>query len=146
MRSVGVPKYCRVALRPRLRIKSPRVLSRAFGRGSFCFTLGQAGSSGSNAWQPISCSGNSPEKGIRDIKETSKRADNAKRLAKKLGGEVRGLFWTIGRYDVALIIEAPDDETIAVFGMSAGKLGYVRTETLRAFTQPEVDEILGRLL
>jgi uncharacterized protein with GYD domain len=86
------------------------------------------------------------EKGIRDIKETSKRADNAKKLAKKLGGEVRGLFWTIGRYDVALIIEAPDDETSAVFGMSAGKLGYVRTETLRAFTQPEVDEILGRLL
>jgi uncharacterized protein with GYD domain len=86
------------------------------------------------------------EKGIHDIKETSKRADNAKKLAKKLGGEVRALFWTIGRYDVALIIEAPDDETIAVFGMSAGKLGYVRTETLRAFTQPEVDKILDRLV
>jgi len=85
------------------------------------------------------------DQGIRNVKDTSKRADAAKELAKKLGAKVRDLFWTIGRYDVVLIIEAPDDETIMTFGLSSGKLGNVRTETLRAFSQDEIKQILGRV-
>ncbi len=67
-------------------------------------------------------------------------------LVKKVGAKVRDLFWTIGRYDVALILEAPDDETMMVFGLSAGKLGNVRTETLRAFSQAEIGQILKRVV
>jgi uncharacterized protein with GYD domain len=67
-------------------------------------------------------------------------------LVKKVGAKVRDLFWTIGRYDVALILEAPDDETMTVFGLSAGKLGNVRTETLRAFSQAEIGQILKRVV
>jgi uncharacterized protein with GYD domain len=63
-----------------------------------------------------------------------------------LAQKVRDLFWTIGRYDVALILEAPDDETMMVFGLSAGKLGNVRTETLRAFSQAEIGQILKRVV
>ncbi len=85
------------------------------------------------------------EQGIRKVKDTSKRADAAKVLAKKLGAKVLDLYWTIGRYDVALILEAPDDETMVAFGLSSGKLGNVRTETLRAFTQSEINKILSRL-
>jgi uncharacterized protein with GYD domain len=59
---------------------------------------------------------------------------------------VRDLFWTTGRYDVALILEAPDDETMTVFGLSAGKLGNVRTETLRAFSQAEINHLLKRVV
>ena len=69
---------------------------------------------------------------IRNVADTSKRAD--------------AVFWTIGRYDVALILEAPDDETMTVFGLSAGKLGNVRTETLRAFSQAEIGQILKRVV
>ena len=86
------------------------------------------------------------DQGIRNAKDTSKRADAAKELAKKLGATVRDLYWTIGRYDVALIIEAPDDETITAFGLSSGRLGNVRTETLRAFSQAEMKQILSRLV
>jgi uncharacterized protein with GYD domain len=82
------------------------------------------------------------DQGIRNVADTSKRADAAKALVKKVGAKVRDLFWTIGRYDVALILEAPDDETMTVFGLSAGKLGNVRTETLRAFSQAEIGQIL----
>jgi len=70
-----------------------------------------------------------------------------KELAKKkIGAKVRDLFWTIGRYDVALILEAPDEETMTVFRLSAGKLGNVRTETLRAFSQAEIGQILKRVV
>ena len=77
--------------------------------------------------------------------DTSKRADAAKELAKKVGAKVRDFFWTIGRYDVALVFEVPYDETMVTFGLSAGKLGNVRTETLRAFTSAELKSILGKV-
>jgi len=86
------------------------------------------------------------EQGIHNVKDTSKRADKAKELAKKLGATVRDLYWTIGHYDVVLILDAPDDETMATFGLSSGRLGNVRTETLRAFSQAEIDEILKRVV
>jgi uncharacterized protein with GYD domain len=86
------------------------------------------------------------DQGVRNVEATSKRADAAKELAKKLGAKVRELFWTIGRYDVALILEAPDDETMVAFGLSSGKLGNVRTETLRAFSQAEIKQILGKVV
>jgi len=62
------------------------------------------------------------DQGIRNVADTSKRADAAKALVKKVGAKVRDLFWTIGRYDVALILEAPDDETMTVFGLSANAM------------------------
>lgn len=39
-----------------------------------------------------------------------------------------------------------DDETMTVFGLSAGKLGNVCTETLRAFSQAEIGQILKRVV
>ncbi|MET0841153.1 MAG: GYD domain-containing protein [Methyloceanibacter sp.] len=86
------------------------------------------------------------EQGIRNVKDTSKRADAAKELAKKLGAKVLDLYWTIGRYDAVFIVEAPDDETITAFALSSGKLGNVRTETLRAFAQGEINQILNRVV
>ncbi len=80
------------------------------------------------------------------MKDTSKRADAAKELDNKFGAKVLDLNWTIRRYDCAVIIEAPDDETITAFALSSGKLGNVRTETLRAFTQSEINQILNRVV
>jgi uncharacterized protein with GYD domain len=85
------------------------------------------------------------EQGIRKVEDTSTRADAAKELAKKLGAKVLDQYWTIGRYDLALLLEAPDDETVVAFGLSSGKLGNVRTETLRAFSQAEINQILKRV-
>ena len=78
------------------------------------------------------------EQGIRNVKDTSKRADAAKELAKKFGATAREFFWTIGSRDCVLIIEAPNDEAATAFALSSGKLGNVRTETLRAFTRSEI--------
>jgi uncharacterized protein with GYD domain len=85
------------------------------------------------------------DQGIRNVKDTSKRADAAKELAKRFGASMREFFWTIGRYDVVLIIEAPNDEAAMAFALSAGKLGNVRSETLRAFSQTEISQILSRV-
>jgi uncharacterized protein with GYD domain len=74
------------------------------------------------------------EQGIRNIKDSPKRADAFKNTAKKAGATVKEVFWTLGQYDVVAIVEAPDDVTMTALGLATGKLGNVRTQTLRAFS------------
>jgi uncharacterized protein with GYD domain len=85
------------------------------------------------------------DQGIRNVHDTTRRAEAAKQLASKLGATLRDIYWTIGQYDLVAIVDAPDDETMTALGLSIGKLGNVRTETLRAFSQSEMAGILGKV-
>ena len=85
------------------------------------------------------------DQGIRNIQDTQKRADAFADLAKKAGANVKQHYWTLGTYDVVSIIEAPDAETITAVGLSTGKLGNVRTETLHAFDKAEMAAILAKV-
>jgi uncharacterized protein with GYD domain len=89
--------------------------------------------------------GSFTDQGIRAVKETGKRAEAMRGLAKKVGVTVKEIYWTLGQYDVVTIIEAPDDASVTAFGLSAGALGNVRTQTLRAFSADEMGKILGRM-
>ena len=82
------------------------------------------------------------EQGIRNIKETTKRADAFRNLAKKMNVKVKDIYWTMGRYDVVTIIDAPDDATASRLLLAAGSLGNVQTETMRAYDASEIDKIL----
>jgi uncharacterized protein with GYD domain len=88
---------------------------------------------------------NFTEEGIRKIKDSPKRADAFKDMAKKVGPTVKELFWTLGQYDVVAIVEAQDDVSMTALGLSTGKLGNVRTQTLRAFFTAEMKNILGKV-
>jgi uncharacterized protein with GYD domain len=43
------------------------------------------------------------------------------------------------------IIESPDDAATTALAMSLAKLGYVRTQTLRAFSAAEMAKILEKV-
>jgi uncharacterized protein with GYD domain len=86
------------------------------------------------------------DKGTHDIKDTVGRSDKFKDMAKKAGVTVKDMYWTLGPTDVVVICEAPDDATATALSMSVAARGYVRTQTLRAFTAPEVGKILERLV
>ena len=88
---------------------------------------------------------NFTDQGIRNVKETTKRADAAKKMAKKFGVSVKEFFWTMGSYDLVVIFEAPDDASMSAFGLAIGEKGNVRTQTLRAFSKDEMDKILRKL-
>jgi uncharacterized protein with GYD domain len=90
--------------------------------------------------------GNFTEQGIRNVKDTTKRADALRDMAKKLGITVRETFWTLGQYDVVAILEAPDEAAMTALGLSIGALGSVRTQTLRAFSGEEIGRILTRMV
>jgi uncharacterized protein with GYD domain len=85
------------------------------------------------------------EQGISKIKDTTKRAEDFKKAAKKLGVSVKELLWTQGQYDVVSVIEAQDEVAATALGLSVARLGNIRSETLRAFTAAEVEKILEKV-
>lgn len=88
---------------------------------------------------------NFTDQGIRNVKDTVKRAEAFRALAKKHKSNVKDLYWTLGQYDCALVVEAPDDETMTTLALSVGTLGNIRTQVLRAFTAEEIGPILGKM-
>jgi uncharacterized protein with GYD domain len=89
--------------------------------------------------------GNFTDQGIRNIKDTTKRASAVKEAAKKVGASVKNLYWTLGPYDVVTVVDAPDDQSLAALLFSIGSLGNVRTQSLKAFEADEVERILGKI-
>lgn len=85
------------------------------------------------------------EKGISDVKDTVKRAKAAQEAWEAVGGRLIGIWWTQGQYDGVLIHEVPDDETATRLLMSLGMQGSVRTTTLRAFSEQEMERIVQGL-
>jgi uncharacterized protein with GYD domain len=86
------------------------------------------------------------EQGIKGIKDTVKRTNSVKELAKKAGCTMKESYWALGAYDVVAVFEAPDDETMTAFSLSVAKLGNVKTQTLRAFSSKEMTGILGKMV
>ena len=86
------------------------------------------------------------EQGIRNVKETINRAEAFKEMAKKSGVTIKDMYWTLGSHDTVVVCEAPDDETAAALLLSVGSLGFVRSETLRAFSLDEMKKVLGKMV
>jgi len=86
------------------------------------------------------------DQGIRNVKETTQRAEAFKEAAKQLGVIAKAVYWTLGQYDLVTIVEAPDDASVTALLLSAGALGNVRTQSLRAFSADEMGQILGKVV
>ncbi|MFQ6015249.1 MAG: GYD domain-containing protein [Anaerolineae bacterium] len=88
---------------------------------------------------------NYTQQGIQNIKESPNRLDAAKEAFRAAGAEIKAFYLVLGRYDIVVIAEAPDDETAAKLALTIGSGGAVRTETLRAFTEDEYRQIIAAL-
>ena len=88
---------------------------------------------------------NFTDQGIRNVKDSVKRAEAFKELAIASGVTVKDLYWTLGQYDIVAIADAPDEMTVTALGLALGKSGNVRTQTLRAFTASDMTAILSKV-
>ena len=88
---------------------------------------------------------NYTEQGIRNVKDTTKRADAVRDLAKKFGATVREFYWTMGKYDLVVIFDAPDDAAMTALSLTIAQAGNVRTQTMRAFSRDEVNGMLAKV-
>ena len=85
------------------------------------------------------------DKGLQSVKDSTKRAAAAKESAKKLGVNMRDIFWTTGEYDLVCVLEADSEIALAAFALATAAQGNVRVQTLRAYSAGEMDTILAKL-
>jgi uncharacterized protein with GYD domain len=85
------------------------------------------------------------DQGIRSIKDTVKRAEAVKSAAGKYGARIKDIYWTLGQYDMVVVIEASDELAATAFALTIGAAGNTRSQTLRAFPPEEMLAILSKV-
>jgi uncharacterized protein with GYD domain len=85
------------------------------------------------------------EQGIRNVKDTVSRARAARQAFEAMGAKLTEVLWTVGQYDLVATVEAPDDETASKINLALCMQGNLRTTTMRAFAEPEMERIVKAL-
>lgn len=83
------------------------------------------------------------DQGIKTVKDSPKRLDAAREVAKKMGCTVGDFYLTTGSHDMVVIVDAPDDEAMARFSLALGMGGNIRSITLRAFPEDSYRKIVA---
>lgn len=84
---------------------------------------------------------NFTDQGIKNVKGSPDRYEAFKAMAEKLEVTIKSVYYTVGQYDLVMIVEGNDEATTAAL-LKAGSLGNVRTQTLRAFSVEEMRKII----
>ena len=89
--------------------------------------------------------GSFTEQGVRNAKDSPKRAEAFKEMARKCGVTVKDVYWAQGQYDVVTILEASDELAVTSLALSVGALGNIRTQTLRLFSAGDMKAIIEKM-
>ena len=89
--------------------------------------------------------GSFTDQGIRNVKETTNRAEAFRAMAGDMRVEVKDLFWMNGPYDICCVLEATDELAINALALKIGMMGNVKTQTMRAFNAQEMSSLLDKL-
>jgi uncharacterized protein with GYD domain len=74
-----------------------------------------------------------------------KRAREFRSDVERRGGKVLSIYWTQGQYDIVSAVEFPDEQSGMAQLLALGSLGAIRTETLRAFSESEMESIIRKI-
>ena len=85
------------------------------------------------------------DQGSKNVKDTVQRTQQFRNDCERRGIKVLGVFWTQGRYDMVAFVDAPDEQAMMANILAMCSQGNIRTETLRGFTETEIDTILRKL-
>ena len=91
------------------------------------------------------CSLGWTEQGIKAVKDAPKRAEAARALAKKVGVEIKQVYMTSGDDDVVVILETETGDNVAKFALALSSQGNVRTKTVRAWSEAEMQKLISEL-
>jgi uncharacterized protein with GYD domain len=83
--------------------------------------------------------------GIKEIKESPGRLNAFRQVCELIGAQLEAFYLTMGRYDIVMIIDAPDRETVAKVLLETTSKGAFTTETSTAFTEDEYKKIIHEL-
>ncbi len=85
------------------------------------------------------------DQGARAASKSLGRYREAKTAFEKLGVTFQGIWWTTGQYDIVTVLQAPDEETLSTALLQLAAAGNLRTESFRAFTEDEAQQIFSKL-
>jgi uncharacterized protein with GYD domain len=84
------------------------------------------------------------EQGIKDFKDSPSRVDAFNEQMSGLGVSIKDIYWTLGPYDLVVVVDAPDDAAGTAALLALGALGNIRSTTLRAFDRSEFEQIVAK--
>ena len=84
------------------------------------------------------------DQGLKNIKDTVKRAQEVRKQNEARGFKVVGTYWTQGRYDLVSIVDAPSEEAMLAGLFNIAATGNVHSETLRAYDEAEMSRALSK--
>ncbi|MGC9443472.1 MAG: GYD domain-containing protein [Candidatus Methanospirareceae archaeon] len=87
--------------------------------------------------------GTRTDEGLRDIQGTPKRVEEAHQLLQRLGGRMR-YYYTMGEYDFVAIVDIASEDNMIQFLSEVTSFGYVRTTTLKAWSDTEVAQLYAK--
>jgi uncharacterized protein with GYD domain len=84
------------------------------------------------------------EQGVRAFGDSVGRFRQARERFESQGVRFRDAYWTLGDHDLVVIIDADDDESVAAALLAIASQGNIRTRTMRAFSEQEMEGVIGR--
>lgn len=83
--------------------------------------------------------------GLKGIKKAPERLKAAQEIAKSVGSEIKGIYYTMGRYDYVAIVEGPSVEAAmkGLFMLGAG--GATKTETLVGLSMDDAMKVISEI-
>jgi uncharacterized protein with GYD domain len=85
------------------------------------------------------------DRGIRDVSESPRRLDAAKKAFGAAGGQLTDFYLVSGDYDVVNMGEFPSDEAYMSTLLGIASRGAVRTTSLKVFTEEEYRKIIAAM-
>jgi uncharacterized protein with GYD domain len=70
----------------------------------------------------------------------SKRQQAAEAAVKSVGGRMEAFYFAFGEHDAIVLIDAPDNASVAAASMAINASGAVQTKTVVLLTPEEVDQ------
>ena len=82
---------------------------------------------------------------MKKIKNLPARVQAARSAVEKAGGKFVDWNLTMGIYDSVAIVELPDDVKVASIILGTGKKGFIKTTTLKAYSEAEAGTIVNQI-
>jgi uncharacterized protein with GYD domain len=83
--------------------------------------------------------------GIAKLKELPEIVKGLRASLAKDGIKLVGWWMLMGEYDAVSIVDAPDDQIVAARVLRTAMHGLVTTQTMRAFSEEEMVQVLAKL-
>ena len=85
------------------------------------------------------------DQGVRTAKDTVQRARQARAAWEPRGVRIESIYWCLGDHDIVAVVDAPDDATLGASLLQLAGAGNLRTKTLRAFDEGEMQALLDQV-